>query len=148
MLNVFKFTCCNTAGEFILLTLNGQSFHLYFIETAGCKTQAVWMPGGPGQVLGVSWNQDAMLWCYISLELGCCAGAVEASCELTARDQPNTASDHILTPLHSPVLCMFWSKIPAIRLRHLLAQSNTHMAFFECYQKVNGSIACSCYFKK
>lgn len=36
---------------------------------------------------------------------------------------------HSLTPTHSPALRLFRCKIPTIRLRHLLAQNNTHGAF-------------------
>lgn len=63
-----------------------------------------------------------------------CPGAVGAAGPelqmLRSGKHRGTCSTHrSLTPAHSPVLRMFRSKISTIRLRHLLAQSNTHGAF-------------------
>lgn len=49
---------------------------------------------------------------------------------LAPRDRsPTPRPRRPLTPLRSPALWVLGSQIPAIRLRHLLAQSDTHGAF-------------------
>eukprot|EP00064_Thunnus_orientalis_P014683 superscaffoldBa00002585_g14730 len=87
------------------------------------------MPGGPVQIHGVSWTQAGKQG--PGPGLGCRPGASDAPFRKTLRDQPDprgptTASSRLT---HSPVLQLFRSKIPTIRLRHLLAQRNTHGAF-------------------
>lgn len=104
--------------------LNGQLLHPSFIYAAVqlYKTQTVWTPGGPN-------SSSVFPRVEHRRSVGIALGWEEAFYKVTPRAHPTPWSHHILTPLYSPVPCMIRSKVPAIRLRHLLAQDNTHMAF-------------------
>lgn len=99
---------------------------LYFLCRSSTESAGRVMPGGP--------SISSVFPELKPRRRVSCPGAVGAAGPelqmLRSGKHRGTCSTHrSLTPAHSPVLRMFRSKISTIRLRHLLAQSNTHGAF-------------------